>query len=369
MNKFPKISIITACYNAEKTIEQTIQSVINQTYDNIEYIIIDGNSTDRTKEIVEKYREKVDVIISEPDRGVYDAFNKGVTLATGDYINFMNADDYFSTDLIVEEITKHLFKYPNTVLLHGNVKAIDSNTGHWHYRGQKLILNDFKKGLMCPHQSVFAHKKLFKEFGGFDLTYKILADVDFTIKCFKNYEDVIIYLPIEVAHFRLGGLSNVLLHEKNMHYENTIIHYNHFGSVPNYTKIIMDNYETYRINQTYKLWLESFLIGREDVSNMFRKKNIAIFGTKRNATYLYHYFTRSAVEVVFFLDNEEMMQTQLLHGKPINSLNSIVGNEVDAIIISVERHEAAQSIKQQLKKQFKNIKVYTWHELIELKEV
>jgi len=363
MNNGPKISIITACYNAENTIEQAIQSVLGQTYENIEYIIVDGASTDGTMEIVEKYRNKIDVVVSESDKGVYDAFNKGVGLATGDFINFMNADDYFSTNTILEKIVSHILNHPNLMLLHGNVKAIDETTGHWHYRGQSLSFKDFEKGQMCPHQSVFTRRELFTEFGGFNLAYKILADVDFTIKCFKKYEEYIKYVPIEVAHFRLGGLSSSLQHEKNMHYENAIIHFNHFGNIPDYVKGSLENFETSHINSTYQQWLESFLIGRKRLGNLDNLR-IAIFGTKKNATYLYHDLKERGGEVVCFLDNDDRMHNQLLHDIPINSPSNLIEDEVDAIVISIERYDAAQSIKAQLQQDFKSLKIYTWHELV-----
>ncbi|MET4560713.1 glycosyltransferase involved in cell wall biosynthesis [Lysinibacillus parviboronicapiens] len=363
MNNGPKISIITACYNAENTIEQTIQSVLGQTYENIEYIIVDGASTDGTMEIVEKYRDKIDVVVSESDKGVYDAFNKGVGLATGDFINFMNADDYFSTNAIIERIALYLVNHSHVMLLHGNVKAIDEITGHWHYRGQSLSLRDFEKGQMCPHQSVFTRRELFNEFEGFNLAYKILADVDFTIKTFKKYEEYIEYVPIEVAHFRLGGLSSSLQHEKNMHYENAIIHFNHFGNIPDYVKYSLENFETSHINSTYQLWLESFIFEKKRLENL-NNLRIVIFGTKKNATYLYHDLRGKGLEVVCFLDNDERMHNQLLHDIPINSPSILNEAGVDVIIISIERFDVAQSIKKQLQQRFKHLKICTWHELV-----
>ncbi|MGE7110281.1 glycosyltransferase [Lysinibacillus sp. NPDC047702] len=363
MNNGPKISIITACYNAENTIEQTIQSVLGQTYKNIEYIIVDGASTDGTMEIVEKYRDNIDVVVSESDKGVYDAFNKGVELATGEFINFMNADDYLSTNGIIEEIGLYLHNHSNVKLLHGNVKAIDEITGHWHYRGQSLSLKDFEKGQMCPHQSVFTYKELFNEFGGFDLAYKILADVDFTIKTFKNYEEYIEYVPIEVAHFRLGGLSSSLQHEKDMHYENAIIHFNHFGNIPDYVKFNLENFETNHINSTYRQWLENFLIGKNDRLNI-SNFNIAIFGTKKNATYLYHDLKVRGGKVVCFLDNDDKMHNQLLHDIRIQSPSILNEEEIDVIVVSIERYGASQIVKKQLQQRFKHLKVCTWHELV-----
>ncbi|MGE7999166.1 glycosyltransferase family 2 protein [Lysinibacillus sp. NPDC093190] len=367
MSKGPKISIITACYNAEKTIEQTIQSVINQTYDNIEYIIIDGASTDGTMNIVEKYKDKIDKIISEPDEGIYDAFNKGVRKATGEYINFMNADDYFSENSVVKKVANYLYQHPHILMSHGDVKAFDAFTKHWHYRGESLTYRDFELGKMCPHQSVFTHNQLFTEFAGFDLRYGILADVDFTIKCFKKYENRIAYLPIEIAHFRLGGLSNTLVHEKKMHVENAIIHFNHFGSVPDFTRNILYNFETYQINQYYRSWLELLVMDKDsfiEKIDYLKEKKVAIFGTKNNATYLFHSLQKAGIEVLSFIDNDMKMQGKELHQRLIISPENIEETVISAIIISIERIDVALMIKHQLQSIYKNILVRTWHEII-----
>lgn len=115
----PKISVVTVCYNAINDIEKTILSVINQTYSNIEYIIIDGGSTDGTMDIVNKYKDKIDVIVSEPDKGIYDAMNKGIDRATGDWINFMNAGDCFFNNVALENVFPRNYESVNFDILYG----------------------------------------------------------------------------------------------------------------------------------------------------------------------------------------------------------------------------------------------------------
>lgn len=362
----PKISIITACFNSEKTIEQTIQSVLHQSYGNIEYIIIDGNSTDRTMEIVNKYRNGIDIVVSEEDEGIYDAFNKGVKLATGDYINFMNSDDFFSSAFIVEEVARHLKTTFNVKMLHGNVRAFDEKSGHWHLRGELLTLADFEMGKMCPHQSVFTHKDLFAEFSYFDLKYQILSDVDFTIKCFKKYEDKIVYIPLEIAKFRLGGLSTSISYDKKLHEENASIHFQHFSSVPEYTNKRLQDYELYYANEQYRVWLEHILLNRDILSETLKgiSGHVAIFGTKKNATLLYHFLKNNGMKVSCFIDNDKQMQNEQLHAKPIVSPLEVNMFNVGKVIISIERFHVAEEIKHSLQSQFPDIQVYTWYDLI-----
>lgn len=363
MSKGPRITIITACYNAETTIEQTILSVINQTYSNLEYIIIDGASTDRTMDIVNKYKGYINVVISEPDAGIYEAFNKGVFLSTGDFINFMNADDYFATNDIVEEVANYLKDYQDTVMIHGNVKAFDEHSGHWHFRGESLTLTDFINGKMCPHQSVFTRKSLFHEMGGFDLSYRILADVDFTIKCFQKYEHQIVYLPWLIAYFRLGGISSSLVHEKKTIDENAAIHQKHFQCLPSYIENYRQNYASITINQYYVRWLESLLLGQTRIISCLspeKQESIYIFGTKNNATLLYHNLTQHGAKVAGFLDNNQAMQGEFLHGLPITSPRDLGESIVDTIIVSIERPGTANEVKTDLVRSFPNATVFAW---------
>lgn len=156
-----KISVITVCYNAGKDLEKTIKSVISQSYKDIEYIIIDGGSTDETKDILKKYSDKISKIISEPDKGLYDAMNKGINLASGDYINFMNAGDIFSDDEVVEKIVNAL--EADTDVIYGNSIMVTP-------RGDKIIdkvrddISILKKRPIYRHNSSFTRRTLHRKF-------------------------------------------------------------------------------------------------------------------------------------------------------------------------------------------------------------
>lgn len=156
-----KITVVTVCYNAEATIEETIKSVLNQTHGNLEYIIIDGRSTDGTMDIVRKYSDRITKIVSEPDKGIYDAMNKGIALATGDYINFMNAGDTFSSPDAVKEVAGRIA--PESDIVYGDSTMID-------YKGRpvpdKVVLQPdmIRKKPIYRHNASFTRTSLHKKF-------------------------------------------------------------------------------------------------------------------------------------------------------------------------------------------------------------
>ena len=198
----PLVSIITVCLNSEKTIEQTIQSVINQTYSNIEYIIIDGKSTDRTLEIIDKYKDKISIFVSEKDKGIYDAMNKGLKLATGELIGIINSDDWYELDA-VEIIVNTFMEDKNAQIFYGNINA---------YNKDKFLRTRFRSSLKelhtrmaIPHPSVFITSGAYKKYG-FNTEYKIGADRDLMLKLYsKNYKFK--YINKIIANFRLGGYN------------------------------------------------------------------------------------------------------------------------------------------------------------------
>lgn len=363
MSKFPEISIITACYNAEKTIEQTIQSVVNQTYDNLEYIIVDGASTDRTMEIVNKYKDYIDIIISEPDNGIYDAFNKGIKAATGDYINFMNADDYFSNNNVIKEVTASIDK--DIKMIYGKVRAIDESSGEWHYRGHQLQLNDLKLGDMFPHQGAFVSRDLFLEYNFFDTKYKMLADVDFSIKCFKKHEQSTKFLNTIIADFRLGGMSSNHKYLNVFHEENKAIHLEHFNFVPQYTVNYFNNLNLITSDQYYKQWLKLKILNSPQYCKRFNfyGERIGIFGTKQLSVMMYHELCSFNNQLTCFIDNNIDLQGELLNALPIVPMTDL--HNLDTIIICVERFNAANELRDMIVKKFPNLKCLTWFDLID----
>lgn len=198
----PLISVVTVVRNDEINIENTILSVINQNYKNIEYIIIDGNSTDNTKNIVKKYRDDISIFISEPDLGIFDAMNKGIKLATGDWINFMNSGDIFYDDNIISYIFQDSQVIPS--IIYGDVIFGFDQTNSVYVKAKNL--NDFWKGMPFVHQSSFIHSSLAKKCN-FSLNYKLISDYVMMYEFYKiNIKFT--YYDIPFCKFLSGGISD-----------------------------------------------------------------------------------------------------------------------------------------------------------------
>lgn len=202
---YPKISIITITYNSEKTLEETIKSVITQDYPNWEYLIIDGGSKDQTLNIIEKYRKQISLVISEPDKGISDAFNKGIKNATGEIIGIINSDDLLLPNALKTIANNY---EPNVGVYRGNtIIWNDINQSQIiAYPTMKFSLYSLKKRIIC-HQSTFVKKDIYKEFGLYKESFKYMMDVDLLLRLYKN-KVRFKYVDAELAVFRLGGVTN-----------------------------------------------------------------------------------------------------------------------------------------------------------------
>ena len=183
----PKFSIITVTYNAAKVLDHTIQSIVTQTYKNTEYIIVDGGSTDGTLDIIQKYKEHIHTVVSEPDNGLYDAMNKGIKLATGDYICFLNAGDGLHEDDTLQQMVHSITGTELPDVLYGETEIVDSEGHFLHMRRlsapKKLTWKSFKKGMLVCHQAFFARRDRVEPY---DLQYRFSADFDWCIRIMKK---------------------------------------------------------------------------------------------------------------------------------------------------------------------------------------
>ena len=208
-----KISIITVAYNAEKSIEDTIQSVLNQSYSNIEYIIIDGKSTDKTLDICNQYKTQITTIVSEKDKGIYDAMNKGVALATGDIIGVLNADDFYIDNDVITNVA-NLFQSTNCDGLYANlvyVDGCDTNKVTRTWISGKYKPNAFLKGWMPPHPTFFVKKECYQKYGDYSLELKSAADYELMLRFIHKHKISLSYLNQITVKMRVGGVSNASL--------------------------------------------------------------------------------------------------------------------------------------------------------------
>ena len=205
-----KISIITSVFNNKEHITEAIESVLNQSYKNIEYIVIDGASTDGTTEIIKSYKDKIDKFISEPDEGIYDGLNKGIHLATGDVIGFLHSDDFYLYDQVLEEVV-NVFKSKECDGVYGNLIYVDKDDTNRVVRqwdSGEFKYENLKKGWMPPHPAFFIKREVYDNFGVFDTGFKISADYNFMLKILSSQKFTACYLPHVLYVMRIGGTSN-----------------------------------------------------------------------------------------------------------------------------------------------------------------
>lgn len=224
----PKLSVITIVYNNVRDIERTLQSVLNQTYPNIEYVVIDGASNDGTLEILKKYESRLSRLITERDQGIYDAMNKGLAAATGDYVLFMNSgDELYAPDTVQKVFATAV----DADIYYGETEMYDEN---WHSLGQrrhqapsKFNWKSFRFGMSVSHQAIYIRRSLTE---AYDLQYQLSSDIDWVIRAAKKAEKIV-SVEAYVAKYLVGGMS------KKRHLESLkerfAIFTKHYGFVPN----------------------------------------------------------------------------------------------------------------------------------------
>lgn len=208
-----KISIITVCYNSAKTIQDCIQSVVNQSYPDVEYILIDGQSTDNTLEIVHSFGNKISQVISEQDNGMYDAINKGIKLATGDIIGILNSDDMYVDEQVLSEVVQKM-KATNADALYADlnyVDQLDTNKVIRYWKSGVYKKGSFLAGWMPPHPTFFIKKDFYLQYGGYSLDLVSAADYELMLRMVHKNSAKIAYLPRVIVNMRVGGMSNASL--------------------------------------------------------------------------------------------------------------------------------------------------------------
>ena len=205
MGNLPLISVITVVYNGVNTLEQTTQSVLNQSYKNIEYIIIDGGSTDGTLDIIRKHEEHITKWISEPDKGLYDAMNKGIAIANGEIIGMINSDDWYELNT-VELIVEVYRKNPEKKILHGDIFEVLENGVKRIRRFNPSKFKLLYYAMTYNHPTMFVHRDVYK-IHIYNNNLKSHSDYQFVLEAFLRDSSQFNYLPIPLTNFRLGGIS------------------------------------------------------------------------------------------------------------------------------------------------------------------
>jgi glycosyltransferase len=207
-----KISLITATFNSAKTIGTTIESILQQEYSNIEHLILDGGSNDKTIEILSAYQKKHPNIIvySEKDNGIYDALNKGISKATGDIIGFVHSDDLLPTPQTLTHIV-NTFKTQECDGVYGDLKYVKQDNTQQvvrYWKSKVYTPKLLNQGWMPPHPTLFLKREIYKDIGNFDLSYKIASDYEFMVRLFLQKKYTLSYLPETLILMRVGGASN-----------------------------------------------------------------------------------------------------------------------------------------------------------------
>lgn len=209
-----KVSIITTSFNSASTIRDTLQSIAIQDHTHIEHIIIDGGSTDQTLKIVEQFPH-VSIVVSEKDKGIYDAMNKGIQLATGDIIGILNSDDFYTHPAVISSVVSQMMSH-YAEALYADLDYVDPGdiskiVRTW--RSGTFSLKKFHYGWMPPHPTFFVRREVYEKYGDFDLSFTSAADYEIMLRFLLKHHITVSYLPETIVHMRAGGHSNVsLLH-------------------------------------------------------------------------------------------------------------------------------------------------------------
>ena len=205
-----KISVITVCFNSQTTIERSIQSVVDQQWPEVEHIVIDGGSTDGTLAILERFRPHLAVLVSEPDKGIYDAMNKGLARATGDVICFLNADDQYADVNVLAEVAQQMRTHQLDALVAdvGFFKAGDPTRMTRRYRSDRFSPQHLSWGWMPAHPGLFLTREVVQRVGQFKTDYRIAGDYEYVVRTFHGHDLHYKHLPSVVVNMQAGGISN-----------------------------------------------------------------------------------------------------------------------------------------------------------------
>ena len=210
MSKSTKISIITVSFNSAKTIKDTIESIISQNYNNIEYLIIDGGSLDGTIDIAKKYSNHIEYIVSDSDNGIYDAMNKGIKAATGDIIGILNSDDFYPNSEIISNVAK-IFSKSECDCLYGDLVYVNKRDRQKivrYWKSGDFSISKLENGWTLPHPTFFVRKSVYDEYGLYNTDFKTASDYEMILRLLYKNKLKVAYFPEVMVNMRIGGESN-----------------------------------------------------------------------------------------------------------------------------------------------------------------
>lgn len=321
-----KVSIITVSYNAEKTIEKTILSVLDQTYKNIEYIIIDGQSTDGTIEIIRRYIDRLAVFLCEPDEGLYYAMNKGLRKATGDIVGIINSDDWYEKDAV--ESVVNAYDTNSCDVIYGDIYLYDSEGKR--SQQQELPLSTMWFQMAVPHPSVFVKRELYNRWGHFSTLYRIASDYDLMLRFFSNGAKFY-HLKKVLASFSYGGLSTEKALSGRYERYRIVLSYLHKSPDPEDIKCIID-----------KEWgMDKFNLEKERdniaIGNIvgIEKKRIVVFGIGKWGHRLLSLLKIDRSKEIIVVDND---YKNIMENEKILDIQNpeILKNENAVVVIAIK---------------------------------
>ncbi len=347
-----KVSIVTVCYNAEKTIEQTIKSVIGQTYQHMEYIIVDGASSDDTLKIIDQYRNLIDIVISEPDSGLYEAMNKGIKIASGDVIGLLNADDWYEPDA-VECIVKRFQRFDHIGVISGRIRFIDKDRVIGTSKHKDI--QEIWKKMPIAHPAAFIRRDVYRAIGLYDTSFKISADYDFVFRCYlKGIKFA--YLDDILTNFRISGISGTRHLEMYKEDERIL---NRYGKYCADSSVVKD-----ALLQEQKL-LAFWTANHDEISQVLdTDSNTYIFGSGYWGNMLASVLVRADISFDGFIDNEYTKQGLKMHGHRVFAPVILEKCPEDSkVIIAVK--DAFADIKIQISQINSNVKVINYTDFID----
>lgn len=345
-----KISIITVCYNAGETIERTIRSVVNQTYSNIEYIIIDGASTDDTMPIVEQYHEYISVIVSEKDNGIYNAMNKGIQKATGDYIGLLNADDWYEIDAIEKVVAIAQTISSNVGIISGQINFVRDEQIQGRTRCKDV--NKIWEGMPVAHPATFVKKSVYDEVGLFDETLKVSADYDFIFRCYIKGIGFH-YIDSIIVNFSMSGVSCT---ERRKVFDDDILILNR------YKGFCTDELLVDKTIEGKRRMLALYEVNRKDIETILRGfTDIYIWGCGYWGHELLYIFEKNSILINGFIDNNSAIWgTNIMKYKVFSP--EILKEKTCTVLIGIKEYNV--EICEQIQSINKEISIIKFNEFI-----